>query len=167
MELKTALSSGLYRTPAFLIAGIRSGPTAALRAALLEFLLLAAVAGFTGAWLERLRSRPYGLYPRTVVFFFVPATCISPNSRPHSRPDSRLRSRHLRLRGPLCHLHQFLWHTMRNGAMLSSLGAPNFLADLRLMPSLIVSYLLVLTRRSNSLPQKRSPMTRRRMADLW
>jgi hypothetical protein len=147
---KTALSSGIYRSPAFLFAGFASsGPKAALCAAGVEFLVLAAAAGFTGAWLESLHGRPRTLYTRAVVFIGVPAALHLSELLAHTLAGTPGAARGIMVSIALSVISSnFCWHTMQHGAMLTSAGAPNFLADLRRMPALVVSFLTLPLRRS-------------------
>ncbi|MBE0658281.1 MAG: hypothetical protein IH602_11365 [Bryobacteraceae bacterium] len=139
---KTALSSGIYRSPAFLLAGFsHAGTAAGVRAASIEFAVLAAAAGFTGAWLESLNAKPRGLYTRAVVFCFVPAALHLAEFVVHSLAGTPAAGRGIMLSIGLSIVSSsFCWHTMRRGAMLTSAGAPGLLDDLRRMPQLLLSF---------------------------
>lgn len=140
---KTALSSGIYRSPAFLLAGFTSsGPKAAVSAASIEFLVLAAAAGFTGAWLESLHSQPRSPYTRAVVFCLVPAALHLSEIIAHTLAGTPDAARGIFTSVALSVVSSsFCWHTMGRGAMLTSVGAPCLLDDLRRMPGLVISYL--------------------------
>ena len=140
---KTALSSGLYRSPAFLLAGFTaSGSKAAIHAASIEFCVLATAAGFTGAWLESLHGRPRGFYSRAVVFCLVPASLHLSELIAHTLAGTRGAGRGILISMALSVISSsFCWHTMQRGAMLTSAGAPRFRDDLRRMPRLVLSYL--------------------------
>jgi hypothetical protein len=139
---KTALWSGLYRSPAFFIAAIRSGWGPAVRASLVEFLLFASIAGITGALTQRFRKvRPawlsalliLGLMPLVIhtAEFLVHTLAGTPNRR-----TGVLISMGMTAAGVT-----FNWYCMHHGAFLAGEEGQPFLHDVKRIPALLFGFL--------------------------
>jgi len=140
---KTALSSGLYRAPAFAL--LTSTPNWA-RPALIEFAVAALVAGFAGAVVQRLR-RAAPVRAALVILVALPALLHASEFAAHSLYHTPGRRRALLVSLLMTALAEaFNWHAMRHSALLAGPGSPSLWQDLARMPSLIWQFLLILIR---------------------
>jgi hypothetical protein len=139
---KTALWSGLYRSPAFLIAGSRSGLEAALRGAGVEFLLFAAMAGFTGAATQRFRHLQPPWKARAVILGAIPACLHLAEWTTHTLAGTRGRGRGVLISVGMTVLAvSFNWYAMRRGAFLAGREGDSLISDLQRLPAIIWGFL--------------------------
>ncbi len=132
---KSALHSGLYRSIPFFAAVRASAGTGAAEAAVLQFILFAALAGFIGAVVERLRFvRP----PWAACLILLAAIPISVHSvewllHESLAPGGRRAGIFVSwVQSALSAAMQ--WALMREGLFLAGPGARNYLDDWRAFP---------------------------------
>lgn len=147
---KTALCSGLYRSPAFFAKSVQGGFT--------EFALLAIVAGFTGAWIQRVRLAQNPLWTRVVVLFLVPLCLHLSEAVVHTIAGTPGRKTGILVSMTLSAVScAFNWHVMRHGAMLAGGRGDSFWTDLRRVPGLILSFLAWIIGRGQKTPEQVPP----------
>jgi hypothetical protein len=139
---KTALFSGLYRASGFVVVSAHHGGASASRAGLAEFLLFAAVNGFAGAVVQRVRHlRPLWI-ARLVVLGLLPAAMHLAEFGLHTALGTPARRSGLVVSICMSLLSEtFNWHAMRQGAMLAGGEGASLATDLGRVPALTVSYL--------------------------
>ncbi len=139
---KTAVWSGMYRAPAFFIAGYKSGFAAALRGAGVEFLLFAAMAGFTGAATQRFRNLQPPWKARAVILCLIPACLHAAEWLTHTLAGTKGRSRGVLISIAMTVVAvAFNWYAMRRGALLAGGEGASFFNDLKRMPRIIAGFI--------------------------
>lgn len=144
---KTALFSGLYRAPGFVAASWRFGAGEAARAGTVEFLLFAALAGFTGALTQRVRHlRPLWV-AGLIILVGIPACLHTAEWIVHTALGSAAKGRGVLISLVMTVLAElFNWYVMRQGAMLAGHEGAPFIEDVRRIPSLVGGFFLWVTR---------------------
>jgi len=139
---KTALASGCYRAPAFIIVSVRAGWAGAARASLAEFLLFATIAGFTGAAVQRVRNLRPEWTAWLIIFGVLPLVMHTSEYLLHTALGSAAWRRGMMVSLALTVLSEsFAWHGMRQGAWLAGAGGRPLLEDLARLPFLVAGYL--------------------------
>ncbi len=116
---KTALWSGLYRSPAFFIAAFRSGWGPAVRASLVEFLLFASIAGLTGALTQRFRKVRPAWLSALLILGLMPLVIHSAEFLVHTLAARQTGGRASDLHGDDAVGVTFNWYCMHHGAFLA------------------------------------------------
>lgn len=136
---KTALCSGLYRAPPYLLVSLRAGAEAAGRAAIAEFLLFAAISGFAGAVTQRLcRLRPWW---RSLLLLLglLPLLVHTAEWAIHRALQTPGRQRGLLISiGMTLVAEAFNWFVMRGGLFHAGPGGLSLWEDLRRLPGLLL-----------------------------
>jgi hypothetical protein len=139
---KSALWSGLYRSPAFFIAGMRTGWGPALRASLVEFLLFASIAGITGAATQRFRKVKPRWLSAVLILVLMPVVIHSAEWLVHTLAGTPNRKTGILISLGMTALGvTFNWYCMHHGAFLAGTEGRPFSHDLRQIPRLILGYI--------------------------
>lgn len=139
---KTALCSGFYRGPAFFFASLKLGLAEALRAAGAEFLLFAAMAGFTGALIQHIRFLQPVWLRMTLLLAGVPAILHTGEWFGHTLLGTPARNRGVAFSVVLSIVAAlFNLYAMRKGALVAGREGDSFLLDLARFPRLIGGFL--------------------------
>lgn len=139
---KTALCSGFYRGPAFFLASLKLGLAEALRAAGIEFLLFAAMAGFTGALIQNIRFLQPVWWRMTLLLAGVPAILHTGEWFGHTWLGTPARNRGVLFSVILSIVAAlFNLYAMRKGALVAGREGDSFLLDLARFPRLIGGFL--------------------------
>lgn len=140
---KTALFSGMYRASGFIASSWKFGVVEAARAGAVEFALFAALAGFTGAAIQRVRDLRPAWIAAVVVLVAIPALLHVSEWLVHGRMNSAGRSRGVAVSIGMTALGElFSWHVMKEGAMLTGEEGRTLGEDLKRIPSLLGGFLL-------------------------
>jgi len=146
---KSALWSGLYRSPAFLIAGWKAGLAAALRGAGVEFLLFAAISGFTGAATQRFRHAQPPWKARLVILGIIPACLHLAEWTTHTIAGTQGRGRGVLISISMTVLAAaFNWYAMRRGAFLAGHEGESLLNDIKRLPTIAFGFVAWIAGRS-------------------
>jgi hypothetical protein len=138
---KSALWSGLYRSPAFLIAGWRAGLPVALRGAGVEFLLFASISGFTGAATQRFRHAQPAWKARLIILVCIPACLHLAEWTTHTVAGTHGRGRGVLMSVAMSVLASaFNWYAMRRGAFLAGREGQSLLHDLKRLPAIVPGF---------------------------
>lgn len=139
---KTALCSGLYRAPAFFFASLKLGLAEAIRAAGVEFLLFAAMAGFTGALIQNIRFRQPAWLRGALLLAGVPTILHAGEWLGHAWLGTPARNRGVLISVVLSIIAAlFNLYAMRKGALIAGREGDSFLLDLARLPRLIGDFL--------------------------
>jgi len=135
---KTAVCSGFYRGPAFFLASLSLGFREALRAAGVEFLLFAAMAGFTGALIQRVRFLEPLWWRMTILLAGVPAILHTGEWVGHTWLGTPARNKGVLFSVVLSGIAAlFNLYAMRKGALVAGHEGDSFILDLVRLPRLI------------------------------
>lgn len=138
---KTALWSGLYRSPAFFAVTVKAGLGHALQAAAIEFALFATVAGFTGALTQRVRFlHPVWLRVLFVVVL-IPAILHGSEWLVHGLAGTP--SRKTGVIVSICMTvvaELFNFYAMRRGVLVAGSEGGSFGHDLRRLPAVVAGF---------------------------
>lgn len=139
---KTALWSGCYRAPAFLIASWREGLAEALSAAGAEFTLFATLAGFTGAATQAVRHLQPLWLRAFIVAGIIPTFLHASEWLVHGLLKTPGRSRGVAISIAMTVIAElFNFYAMRHGALLSGDEGGSFADDLKKMPVIVFGFL--------------------------
>jgi 4-amino-4-deoxy-L-arabinose transferase-like glycosyltransferase len=152
---KTALWSGCYRAPAFLIGSWRFGLGEAFTAAGAEFTLFAALAGFTGAATQGIRHlRPIWVRA-AIIALVIPVFLHSSEWLVHGWLRTPSRSHSVAISIAMTVIAEvFNLYAMRHGALLSGDEGGSFTQDMRRMPSIVFGFVTYPFRAAGALLRK-------------
>jgi hypothetical protein len=139
---KTALWSGLYRSPAFFIAAAKSGWGPAVRASLVEFLLFASIAGVTGALTQRCRKvRPHWL-SALLILGAMPLLIHTAEFLVHTLAGTPNRKTGVLISAGMTAIGvTFNWYCMHHGAFLAGEEGKPFVHDVKRIPQLLMGFI--------------------------
>ena len=152
---KTALCSGLYRAPAYVLVSLRYGTAEAARAGLIEFLLFCVLCGLSGALVQRLKHyRPLWL-ARLVILVCIPLCIHACEFAVHAASGTAARHSGILTSLVMTAISEaFRWYAMRQGALLTGRTQASLLSDLARMPSLILGFLALPLRLGRTAPSE-------------
>jgi hypothetical protein len=139
---KTALWSGLYRSPAFFVAAMKSGWGPAVRASLVEFLLFASIAGITGALTQRFRKVRPAWLSALLILGLMPLVIHTAELLVHTL--ARTPNRKTGVLISMCMTAvgvTFNWYCMHHGAFLAGEEGRPFLHDVKRIPRLLLGFI--------------------------
>lgn len=138
---KTALWSGLYRSPAFFIAAIRSGWGPAVQASVVEFLLFASIAGWTGALTQRFRKVEPRWLSALLILGLMPLVIHTAEFLVHTLAGTPNRKTGVLISAGMTAMGvTFNWYCMHHGAFLAGHEGRPFMDDVKRIPRLFLGF---------------------------